>query len=128
MPCGCRIMAALAKRPPDTLSAGQTAQLRSCPGDSTSYDFMHLLRREKRWVAVAGAVACLSGALVAYLALQPELEAQFHGGVLDEDRTWVFWHDVRVAAVAFAVTASAIFAALGLLPVLLHRLLRGARG
>ena len=79
-------------------------------------------------MAVAGAVACLLGAVAAYLALQPELEAQFHGGVLDEDRAWVFWHDVRVAAVAFAVMAWAIFAAFCLMPVLLHRLLRGARG
>ena len=61
-------------------------------------------------------------------ALQPELEAQFHGGVLDEDKAWVFWHNVGVAVAAFAIVASAAFAALGLLPILSRRLLRRMGG
>jgi hypothetical protein len=89
---------------------------------------MHPSRREKQWMVVVGLMACLMGAFAGYLALQPELEAQFHGGVLDEDRAWVLWHNIRVAAVAFAVLASAAFAALGLLPILLHRLMRRERG
>jgi hypothetical protein len=88
---------------------------------------MQPLRREKRWIAAAGLAACLLGAFAGYLALQPELEAQFHGGVLDEDRGWVFWHNVRVAAMAFVVVGPATFAALGLLPILLRRLLRRVR-
>lgn len=84
---------------------------------------MHLSRRDKQWVALTGVVACLLGAFVAYLALQPWLEAQFHGGVLAEDRARVLRHNARVAAQAFAVAASAVFAVLGLLPVLVHRLL-----
>lgn len=79
-------------------------------------------------MAAAGVVACVLGALAAFVALQPELEAQFHGGVLDEDRAWVFWHNTRVAAVAFGAVASVAFAMLGLLPVVLRRLLHKARG
>ncbi|UGB46621.1 hypothetical protein LQ772_04815 [Frateuria edaphi] len=88
---------------------------------------MQLSRREKLWIAVAGLTACLVGAVAACLALQPELEAQFHGGVLDEDRVWVFWHNVRVAATGFVIAGPAVFAALGLLPILLRRLLYRAR-
>lgn len=84
---------------------------------------MHRSRRDTQWMALAGAVACLLGGFVAYLALQPWLEAQFHGGVLAEDRARVLWHNARVAAQAFAVTAPVVFALLGLLPVLVHRLL-----
>jgi len=88
---------------------------------------MHPTRREKQWIAAAGLAACLLGIFVGYLALQSELEAQFHGGVLDEDRAWVFWHNVRVTVVAFAIVASVAFAVLGLVPVLSCRLLRRAR-
>jgi hypothetical protein len=89
---------------------------------------MHLTHREKQWIAAAGLVACLLGAFAGYLALQPELEAQFHGGVLDEDRAWVFWHNIRVTAAAFAAVVAASFAVLGLAPIVLHRLLVRARG
>lgn len=84
-------------------------------------------RREKLWIAAAGLTACILGALAGYLALLPEWEAQFHGGVLDEDRGLVLWHNVRVAAMAFAVVGPAAFAALGPLPILLRRLLRRVR-
>lgn len=79
-------------------------------------------------MAAAGLVACLLGAFAGYLALQPELEAQFHGGVLDEDRAWVLWHNIQVAAMAFAAVGLAAFAALGLLPVGLYRRLRRVHG
>lgn len=79
-------------------------------------------------MAAAGVAACLLGIFVGYLALQPELEAQFHGGVLDEDRAWVLWHNVRATVVAFAIVVSVAFAVLGLVPVLSCRLLRQVRG
>lgn len=85
-------------------------------------------RREKQWLVVAGLVACFLGACLGYLALQPELEAQFHGGVLDGDRVWVLWHNIRVMAVTFVVAVLVAFAVLGLLPILLRRLLRRVRG
>ena len=85
---------------------------------------MRLTGREKHWLVAAGLVACVLGAFVGYLALQPELEAQFHGGVLEQDRVRVLWQNAGVTAVAFVCVASASFAALGLLPILLRRLLR----
>ncbi|HET6804419.1 MAG TPA: hypothetical protein VFH59_03125 [Frateuria sp.] len=88
---------------------------------------MRLSRPEKWVIAIAGVVACLAGALAGYGTLTRALEDQFHGGVLEEDKVAVMWLNARETAAAFAVVASVLWVALGLLPVGVYRLLARAR-
>lgn len=88
---------------------------------------MRLSRREKQALLVAGVIACLLGALAGYSALCRELEMQFHGGVLDEDRARVMWQNARVTALAFGGVAAGAWLVMALAVIGVFRLLAWAR-
>lgn len=80
-----------------------------------------LRRREKYFLIAALAVALVLGSLAGYAAYEEEAEAQFHGGVLDEDRVQADWALVWEFTCAFARWGGGTFLLLGVLPVVARR-------
>lgn len=87
---------------------------------------MRLSHIEKRVIVSAGVLACVIGVFAGYGALSRLLEDQFHGGVLAQDRTSVMWWNAFHAVAAFAKAGVIAWIALGLVPVLLHRVFSSA--
>lgn len=76
---------------------------------------------------IAGVLGCLLGTLAGAFALSEELEHQFHGGVLEEDRVRVMWQNAWTTVRVFAEVAFATLFVFGVLPVSIRRLVSGAR-
>lgn len=79
---------------------------------------------EKKLLIAAFAAACLVGGVAGYDAYLDEAEAQFHGGVLKEDRAEAEWALIREPASAFARWAIGIVLIVGVAPIGAGRLFR----
>ena len=88
--------------------------------------FAKITRAERALLIAAVAVACLVGGLAAFVAYQDEAEAQFHGGVLPEDAAAANFALVWEPSSAFARWGLGIFLAVGIAPIGLTRLIKGA--
>ena len=83
-------------------------------------------RIEKLLLIVAVSAACLVGGVAGYAAYSDEAEAQFHGGVLEEDAAEAKFALIREATVAFARWGLGSFF-VGAAPIALGRLCRRTR-
>jgi ABC-type Fe3+ transport system permease subunit len=82
---------------------------------------VELARHEKQLLLLACIAACVFGAFAGYVVLAGELEHQFHGGVLDEDKSAVMWHNILHTVLAFAEVALITIVALGVIPIWVRR-------
>jgi hypothetical protein len=86
--------------------------------------FAPLRSGEKRLLVAVIVAASLVGGCAGYGAYLGEAEAQFHGGVLEEDRAAADWALVREPAWAFVRWTVGIGFVFGVLPVGVWRLFR----
>lgn len=82
---------------------------------------------EKKLLIAAFVAACLVGSVAGYDAYLNEAEAQFHGGVLKEDRAEAEWALIWEPTSAFARWAIGIVLIFGVAPIGVGRLFGGRR-
>jgi Na+/proline symporter len=79
---------------------------------------------EKRLLIAAIVAACLIGSFAGYVAYLDEAEAQFHGGVLEEDASEAQLALIWEPTTAFARWAIGIVLIVGVAPIGVRRLVK----
>jgi hypothetical protein len=87
--------------------------------------FIRFAAGEKRLLLAALVAACLVGGVAGYIAYLDEAEAQFHGGVLEENRAEAEWALIWEPTRAFARWAGGIAFIFGVVPVGVRRMFSG---
>jgi len=80
---------------------------------------------EKRLLIAALVAACVIGGFAGYLAYLDEAEAQFHGGVLEEDAVTAQLALIWEPTTAFARWAIGLVLIFGVVPIGVRRLFGG---
>lgn len=86
--------------------------------------FMPLTRGERRFLLAVCLVACMLGSLAGCAGYEEEVNAQAHGGVLEEDEALAQFTRIWEFTTAFAAWGSGTLLVIGVAPVGVRRMLR----